>query len=57
MGLNIVLRDGCVYRKENSGPNKEYCFKRSWTYSAECQDKAEGGEQAVELPGEGRGSK
>jgi len=43
-------KDGCVYRKENSGPNKEYCFKRSWTYSAECQDKAEGGEQAVEIP-------
>jgi len=43
-------KDGCVYRKKNSGPNEEYCFKRSRTYRAECQDNAEGGEEAVEIP-------
>ena len=43
-----------MYRKENSGPNEEYCFKRSRTYRAECQDNAEGGEEAVEIPGEWR---
>ena len=46
-----MLRDGCVYMKESSG-KEEYCFMPSSRYTAECKDKVDEGQQAVELPGE-----
>ena len=52
-GLEVVLRDGCVYKKERSG-NEEYCFMPSSRYTAECQDKADDGQQAVEVPGKNK---
>ena len=39
--------------KESSG-KEEYCFMPSLWYTAECQDKADSGQQAVELPGESK---
>ena len=50
-GVKIVFRDGCVYKKKNSG-TLEYCFKPSWTYTSECQE----GREPVEMSAVGESS-
>ena len=54
-----MLRDSCVYVKESiagemSTGETRFCFKRSSTYTAECQDSGVTGEQGIEITGEKR---
>ena len=54
-----MLRDSCVYVKETmagqtSTGETRFCFKRSSTYTAECQDSGVTGEQGIEITGEKR---